>query len=1684
MVSNFTSLNRNMSTLPEQRNTLKWIFVLCFSFVISLSGLQKAHAQCNLIDFTGGNPQVTLVLDANGQAVLNQAALVGIIHPQGVGCSLFFYDYPAQAIVLGPEVIISCNGSSPYGPGKYFVVADDDGSPGGNESNPMVLEVFVTDGIGPDISGGSCGMTITANTSDDGIDDCATSVSFDAPVITENCYTNSTVLTITYSNGSPAPMLLPVNEVIFGAALQDSVAIWTTTPFSRKFYGANNNSPGRTNVTFTISDGSNSPEACSVLVEVTDDEAPKIICPSTLTVSTGAGVCTTTSIPNINIFFRDISTIDAFNPLLARQYTDNCGVQSIEYMLSGSTTLSWISGTNAGAAIFNLGLTTVTYRITDYAGNSTTCSFDIRVIDNTPPSLTCPANIVMNTGSGTCTAVATWPTPTPTDNCDPGGASILLSSSHSSGSTFQLGVTTVTYRAVDNAGNESTCSFTVTVTDNQKPIINCPADQAWGTTCPTAEFPNYSLLASVTDNCSSFSVTQSPAAGTTATAIAGMGLPVYVDNGTPGLDVNDSIKVSLFVTDLSGGAKDTCMFYVVLDNYAVPIPDTPGVNLMDLNASCGGITLIAPTATDFNCPPNKIYGVPSISGGAVISPLNGPPTTMYSYTPTTSGTVVITWAYSDVNTVVSNQFQTVVNNGDNPPSIDSYLSNITVNLDANGQASIDVNDFFVAASDDCSTPSLSVNPFSFDCGNIGNNAVTISANDGINPATSVQATVTVQDQIIPVLLGVPPSATVECDAVPSAPLIGTDIIALDNCSGTGILLNETSNKSGNPDFCSDYSYTITRTWTATDVSGNAVAFSQTITVQDTQEPIFNAVNTVNTSTDANSCATFVNYEITALNLTDNCAPFANIDLSYTIDLDDNGIIDLAGSGGDVSRSYGQGTHEVVFTATDPCGNSETHTLIINVVDSTPPIASCLGGAATVALPPSDTLIIPASFIDNGSFDHCDPFLTYSLSRDTFTCIDAGLAHFITMTVTDDSGNSSSCNAQINIQDNIPPSAICQDITVSLDASGSASISAADLDGGSFDNCTGTVSGTGVLTFTASQLLFGPGDVGVVPVELYVRDALGNRDTCISNVTVDVPQTCFDVVEDLTSPPGFVNGTAGTVVQVPVVVTNFINVQSFQFKAIIMQDTVAEFDGVSNNTLPGTGLTVNIESSDTVTISWFNNSSSNNPATLADGTTVFFLNVLLTGDVSESTTIKLIGDNAVPIEVIRNYSGTALNTAPCVMDGIVLIDNPAQLTIAGTIRDFNGATVGQATVDLTDQTIASSIGTRTTGAAGTYNFFPVPAGRDYKLTPTKDFNWINGVSAFDLSLIQRHIVGIDTFTNPYQKVAADALPDNSITTFDVVNLHTLLSTSIPGPPVTPPGNTSWRFVDADFVFPNAIRRVVPVFPECIVLPNLQRDSLTNDFVAVKVGDVEGNANPLTIIGNDPADGRFGQFNIHLEDRLIEAGETYELVFRADAFDQLIAYQWVLEFDPFKLAYEGAEFGVLNNFGDNNIGQHGIEQGLLSMIWYDVQGADLKSGDALFTLTFRALEDADQLSELIAIGEYGLTTSAFKEDGAATDIKLNFAPTQITPTADGFELYQNTPNPFRDQTMISFQLPAETHAQLSIMDVSGRVVKVIDAIYPGGYNEVAINRSDLPSRGVLYYQLDSPDNSAIRKMIILD
>ncbi len=185
-----------------------------------------------------------------------------------------------------------------------------------------------------------------------------------------------------------------------------------------------------------------------------------------------------------------------------------------------------------------------------------------------------------------------------------------------------------------------------------------------------------------------------------------------------------------------------------------------------------------------------------------------------------------------------------------------------------------------------------------------------------------------------------------------------------------------------------------------------------------------------------------------------------------------------------------GSNNVILTATDGSGNSSTCTAVVTVLDTISPIAICqninlyLDGAGNTSLVAAD--------IDGGSVDNCGA-VTLSASTTFFTCANTG-PNSVILTVTDGSGNSSTCTATVTVVDTISPVAICQNIIAYLNPAGVTTVLANNIDGGSFDNC-------GSVTFSPPSLTFTCGNLGSNNFTLTVTDGGGNTSTCMAVVTV-------------------------------------------------------------------------------------------------------------------------------------------------------------------------------------------------------------------------------------------------------------------------------------------------------------------------------------------------------------------------------------------------------------------------------------------------------------------------------------------------------------------------------------------------------------------------------------------------------
>ena len=605
---------------------------------------------------------------------------------------------------------------------------------------------------------------------------------------------------------------------------------------------------GTTTVTHTATDKYGNQSTCDFNVTVVDDTPPVFTsCPSNIQVSANSN-CS--------------ATATWTNPVAQ----DNCSAN--------------ISGTHTSGSVFPLGVTTVTYTASDPSGNQSTCSFTVTVVDNSAPVFTsCPSNIQMSANSN-CSAMATWTNPIAQDNC-----SVNITGTHTSGSAFPLGVTTVTYTATDPSGNQSTCSFTVTVVDNSPPVFN---------SCPS------NILLDANNNCNRTVSWTAPVAQdncsvqVTASHIPGSTFPVGVTT------------VAYTATDQNGN-QATCSFTVtVVDNSAPMFTSCPSNIQVSANSNCSATaTWTNPIAQD-NCSVN-ITGTHT-SGSAF--PL---------------GVTTVTYTATDPSGNQSTCSFTVTVVDNSPPVFNSCPSNIL--LDANNNCNRTVSWTAPVAQDNCSVQ-VTASHIPGSTFPVGVTTVAYTATDQNGNQATCSFTVTVVDSSPPAFNSCPPNSSLTTTNGCSRVVNWGAPVAQDNCSFTVTA----SHMPG-----STFPVGVTTvTYTATDQNGNQATCSFTVTIRDNTNPVFTNCPTNIELTASTSCTAIASW--TPPTAQDNCS--ANVTTSHQ-----------------PGTAFPIGETVVTYTATDPGGNTATCSFTVTVNNTQLPILESCPENILVDADESDTAIV-------------------------------------------------------------------------------------------------------------------------------------------------------------------------------------------------------------------------------------------------------------------------------------------------------------------------------------------------------------------------------------------------------------------------------------------------------------------------------------------------------------------------------------------------------------------------------------------------------------------------------------------------------------------------------------------------------------------------------------------------------
>ncbi len=414
---------------------------------------------------------------------------------------------------------------------------------------------------------------------------------------------------------------------------------------------------------------------------------------------------------------------------------------------------------------------------------------------------------------------------------------------------------------------------------------------------------------------------------------------------------------------------------------------------------------------------------------------------------------------------------------------------------------------------------------------------------------------------------------------------------------------------------------------------------------------------------------------------------------------------------------------------------------------------------------------------------------------------------------------------------------------------------------------------------------------------------------------------------------------------------------------------------------------------------------------------------------------------------------------------------SMVSISGNVITEEGKRMEDVQVSLDYNQVSPSM----TNQEGVFQLDSVPVGGNYTVYPQKEDSHLNGISTFDLVVLNRHILGVQYINSPYKLIAADANRSGAITTYDMVILRKLILRVID----EFPNNTSWRFVKQDFQFNDPSNPLQEYFPEVYTIENTPSNNMNiGSFIGIKVGDINNTATIQNEVSSIASQVR-SAVALNIPDQYLEAGSTVEIPITATNWNQLLGFQFALAIDADALEIEDISLGEVSKLTKDNFRLDALHRGHLSVSWQQAAATNYHQDD-LFTLKVY-VKKGIQSTNAISLNKEFLHPEIYQEESGgliAKHIQL-----QSIATIKQLKLYQNQPNPFSTQTTIGFELPSTQPATIKIVSVTGKVVKAFEAQYDKGYQEVVIRKEDLPEEGVYYYQIETKHAIETKKMLII-
>jgi len=376
--------------------------------------------------------------------------------------------------------------------------------------------------------------------------------------------------------------------------------------------------------------------------------------------------------------------------------------------------------------------------------------------------------------------------------------------------------------------------------------------------------------------------------------------------------------------------------------------------------------------------------------------------------------------------------------------------------------------------------------------------------------------------------------------------------------------------------------------------------------------------------------------------------------------------------------------------------------------------------------------------------------------------------------------------------------------------------------------------------------------------------------------------------------------------------------------------------------------------------------------------------------------------------------------------------------------------------------------------GRYKLNGLRRGESYYINPLKKSSLIEGVDARDLVLLRKYLAGENLMTSPYRLIAADVNNSGDITYTDYLQLRMMLLLNLE----SHPGMDSWRFVDKSIQFSDPKDPFKQPFSYGTLVDAHTKQTKRVDFVAVKVGDLDGLASESKLQGRNSDD----LFILNTPDRFLTAGSVIEVPLYI-ANDKLVhAYQIEFISDTDKLQLMGVRHGDLFD-KDVEIEWMTGENNEIRVVIDHLEPVAYRDGMKLINLKFLCLEDT-RLSNSFMISNHQMKSLVFDDELTESLIALDFKLQHNGLVADRKEELLVSPNPFKDNAIIEFNTDTTGEAFIEMIGLDGKVLSIAKINTIEGKNTFILERLNDQIPGMYLLRVSNAQWNITGKIIVRD